>query len=215
MRKARPEDRAALAALMFDQFYEKEELQQQFSGIDPETARRIGPTVLGMGQGYFFSCGDVFVCDAPDGALAGALVGADPRRLSHFDPVGQFLYALRHGKELRDIPRPLLTQIMRNSRPVLQVHSTKWYRRYCGRPYYIAQFAVDKPYRGTGIARDLLEGAIEHAASQGYPAVVLETLSRENVPMYLHFGFKLKQVYTCGDFTEYRLLLPLLSPMSI
>ena len=215
MRKARPEDRAALAALMFDQFYEKEELQQQFSGIDPETARRIGPTVLGMGQGYFFSCGDVFVCDAPDGALAGALVGADPRRLSHFVPVGQFLYALRHGKELRDIPRPLLTQIMRNSRPVLQVHSTKLYRRYCGRPYYIAQFAVDKPYRGTGIARDLLEGAIEHAASQGYPAVVLETLSRENVPMYLHFGFKLKQVYTCGDFTEYRLLLPLLSPMSI
>lgn len=215
MRKARPEDRAALAALMFDQFYEKEELQQQFSGIDPETARRIGPTVLGMGQGYFFSCGDVFVCDAPDGALAGALVGADPRRLSHFGPAGQFLYALRHGKELRDIPRPLLTQIMRNSRPVLQVHSTKWYRRYCGRPYYIAQFAVDKPYRGTGIARDLLEGAIEHAASQGYPAVVLETLSRENVPMYLHFGFKLKQVYTCGDFTEYRLLLPLLSPMSI
>lgn len=215
MRKARPEDRAALAALMFDQFYEKEELQQQFSGIDPETARRIGPTVLGMGQGYFFSCGDLFVCDAPDGALAGALVGADLRRLSHFGPVGQFLYALRHGKELRDIPRPLLTQIMRNSRPVLQVHSTKWYRRYCGRPYYIAQFAVDKPYRGTGIARDLLEGAIEHAASQGYPAVVLETLSRENVPMYLHFGFKLKQVYTCGDFTEYRLLLPLLSPMSI
>ena len=48
MRKARPEDRAALAALMFDQFYEKEELQQQFSGIDPETARRIGPTVLGL-----------------------------------------------------------------------------------------------------------------------------------------------------------------------
>lgn len=211
MRKARKEERAALAALMFDQFYEKDELQQQFSGIAPETAREIGPTVLGLGQGYFFSRGDVFVCDAPDGALAGALVGIDPRRLSHFGPVGQFLYALRHGKALRDIPRPLLTQIMRNSRPVLNVYSTKWYRRYCGRPYYIAQFAVDKPYRGTGIARDLLEGAIEHAASQGYPAVVLETLSRENVPMYLHFGFQLKQVYESGGFTEYRLLLPLLS----
>ena len=74
MRKARQEDRAALAALMFDQFYEKQELQQQFSGIDPETARKIGPTVLSLGQNYFFSRGDVFVCDAPDGSLAGALV---------------------------------------------------------------------------------------------------------------------------------------------
>ncbi len=210
MRRAKREERAALAALMFDQFYDQAELQQQFSGIDPETARKIGPTVLGLGQGYFFSHGDVFVCDAPDGTLAGALVGADPRRLSHFGPIGQFFYALRHGKELNAIPRPLLTQIMRNSRPVMNAHSTRWYRRYCGRPYYIAQFAVDKPYRGTGVARDLLEGAIEYAVSQGYPAVALETLSRANVPMYLHFGFQLKQVHTCGDFTEYRLLLPLL-----
>lgn len=51
MRKARQEECAALAALMFDQFYDKPELQQQFSGIDPETARKIGPTVLSLGQG--------------------------------------------------------------------------------------------------------------------------------------------------------------------
>lgn len=210
MRRAKREERAALAALMFDQFYDQAELQQQFSGIDPETARQIGPTVLGLGQGYFFSHGDIFVSDSPDGTPAGVIAGIDAQRLAHFGPLGQFLYALRHGKELHDIPRPLLTQIMRNSRPVLNVHSTRWYRRYCGRPYYIAQFAVDKPYRGTGVARDLLEGAIEHAVSQGYPAVILETFTRENVRMYMHFGFQLKQVHTCGDFTEYRLLLPLL-----
>ena len=215
MRKASQEECAALAALMFDQFYDKPELQQQFSGIDPETARKIGPTVLSLGQGYYFSHGDVFVCDAPDGTLTGALVGADPRRLSRFGPIGQFFYALGHSRTLRDIPNSLLTQIMRNSRPVMAVHSANWYKRYCGRPYYIAQFGVDQPYRGTGIARELMEGAIEHAVEQGYPAIALETLSRENVPMYLHFGFKLKQVYTCGDFTEYRLLLPLLSPLSI
>ena len=210
MRRAKRDARAALAALMFAQFYEQAELQQQFSGIDPETAREIGPTVLGLGQGYFFTHGDVFVCDAPDGAPAGVIVGADAQQLAHFGPLGQFFYALRHGKELRDIPHSLLGQIMRNSRPVLAAHSTKWYRRYCGRPYYIAQFGVDKPYRGTGVARDLLEGAIEHAASQGYPAVILETFSRENVRMYMHFGFQLKQVQESGDFTEYRLLLPLL-----
>ena len=60
MRRAKRDERAALAALMFDQFYEQAELQQQFSGIDPETAREIGPTVLGLGQGYFFTHGDVF-----------------------------------------------------------------------------------------------------------------------------------------------------------
>ena len=107
---------------------------------------------------------------------------------------------------LRDIPRPLLAQLMRNSRPVMDVHSTNWYKRYCRHPYYIAQFGVDKAHRGSGAARELLDGVIAHAAAQGYSAVVLETLSRENVPMYLHFGFFLKQVYSCGAFTEYRLI---------
>lgn len=209
MRNARPEEHMALAALMFDQFYEKEELQQQFSGIDPQTARQIGPTLLSLGQGYFFAHGDVFVSEAADGSLAGALVGADPRALSRFGPLGQFFYALRHGSILRQIPHALLRQIMRNSRPVMAVHRADWYKRYCPRPYYIAQFAVAKPYRGTGIARDLIEGAIAHAVAHGHPAIALETLSRQNVPMYLHFGFQLKQVYTCGTFTEYRLLLPL------
>ena len=206
MRRARQDERAALAALMFDQFYEKEELQQQFSGVDGQTARRFGPAVLGIGQGYYFTRGDVFVCDGANGTPIGAIVGADPRRLSRFGPLGQLLYALQNGKMLRNIPRPLLAQLTRNSRPVMDVHSTKWYRRYCKHPYYIAQFGVDKTYRGSGAARELLDGVIAYAAAQGYPAVVLETLSRENVPMYLHFGFFLKQVYTCGAFTEYRLL---------
>ena len=34
MRKARQDELPALAALMFDQFYEKEELRQHFSGVD-------------------------------------------------------------------------------------------------------------------------------------------------------------------------------------
>ena len=206
MRKARQEERAALAALMFDQFYEKEELQQQFSGVDEQTARRFGPSMLSLGQGYFFTHGDVFVCEGADGAPIGAIVGADPRRLSRLGPLGQLFYALRNGKMLRTIPRPLLAQLMRNSRPVMEVHSMNWYRRYCKHPYYIAQFGVDKAHRGSGAARELLDGVIAHAAAQGYPAVALETLSRENVPMYLHVGFFLKQVYTCGAFTGYRLI---------
>ena len=135
MRRARQDERAALAALMFDQFYEKEELQQQFSGVDGQTARRFGPAVLGIGQGYYFTRGDVFVCDGANGTPIGAIVGADPRRLSRFGPLGQLLYALQNGKMLRDIPRPLLAQLTRNSRPVMDVHSTKWYRRYCKHPY--------------------------------------------------------------------------------
>ena len=82
MRRARQDERAALAALMFDQFYEKEELQQQFSGVDEQTARRFGPAVLSLGQGYYFARGDVFVCEGADGTPIGAIVGVDPRRLS-------------------------------------------------------------------------------------------------------------------------------------
>ena len=47
------------------------------------------------------------------------------------------------------------------------------------------------------------------AAALGCQTVALETFSRENVPIYLHFGFQLKQVHTCCAFTEYRLLKPL------
>ena len=126
MRRARQDERAALAALMFDQFYEKEELQQQFSGVDEQTARRFGPAVLSLGQGYYFTRGDVFVCEGADGTPIGAIVGADPRRLSRLGPLGQLAYALRSRKLLRDIPRPLLAQLMRNSRPVMEVHSMNW-----------------------------------------------------------------------------------------
>ena len=105
MRRARQDERAALAALMFDQFYEKEELQQQFSGVDGQTARRFGPAVLSIGQGYYFTRGDVFVCDGANGTPIGAIVGADPRRLSRFGPLGQLLYALQNGKMLRSLRR--------------------------------------------------------------------------------------------------------------
>ena len=67
---------------------------------------------------------------------------------------------------------------------------------------FLSKLYLKKQYRGRGCGGKM----IAHAAAQGYPAAVLETLSRENVPMYLHFGFFLKQVYTCGAFTEYRLI---------
>ena len=212
MRQARQEDLPALSALMFEQFYEKEELQQQFAGIEPETARGIGPLVVRLGQGWFFQQGDIFLCDGPDGTLSGELIGADPCRLSQLGPLGQLIYGLRNRKLLRPIPRKLMAQIAKNSRPVMAVHSASWYRRYDPRPYYIAQFAVAQAFRGTGIARTLLDGACRHAAAQGFTSVALETLSRENVPMYLHFGFVLKQVYRQNGFTEYRLIKRLPQP---
>ena len=55
----------------------------------------------------------------------------------------------------------------------------------------------------------VMDGALARAAALGCQTVALETFSRENVPIYLHFGFQLKQVHTCGAFTEYRLLKPL------
>ena len=209
MRKARQDELPALAALMFDQFYEKEELRQQFSGVDMETARQVGPTILSLGQDYFFEHGDVFVCETADGALTGALVGTDPCRRAPLGPLAQIIYLLRRGRALRGIPKRLLAQLTRNSRPVMAVHSMNWYRRYCNRPYYIAQFAVAKAHRGTGVARELMDGALARAAALGCQTVALETFSRETVPIYLHFGFQLKQVHTCGAFTEYRLLKPL------
>ena len=115
----------------------------------------------------------MFVGDGANGTPIGASVGADPRRLSRVGPLGQLLYALQNGKMLRSIPRPLLAQLMRNSRPVMEVHSMNWYRRYCKHPYYIAQFGVDKPHRCSGSARQLLDVVIAHSAAQSSPALAL------------------------------------------
>ena len=78
-----------------------------------------------------------------------------------------------------------------------------WYRRYCNRPYYIAvRCRQGTPWHR---CRPRADGR-RPAAALDCQTVALETFSRENVPIYLHFGFQLKQVHTCGAFTEYRLL---------
>ena len=61
--------------------------------------------------------------------------------------------------------------------------------------------------RGKGIARKMLEELFDYA-SKTNSCIVLETFTESNVPMYKHFGFKVKEFFETEnkELKEYRML---------
>ena len=98
-------------------------------------------------------------------------------------------------------------QLQNNIEPIKEVHSSNWYKKYCKNPYYILQFAIAKDMRGKGIARKMLEELFDYAAKTN-SCIVLETFTESNVPMYEHFGFKVKEFFETEnkELKEYRML---------
>ncbi|EQK98022.1 hypothetical protein G6O67_001285 [Ophiocordyceps sinensis] len=79
---------------------------------------------------------------------------------------------------------------------------------------YIAMLAVSSPFRGRGVATDLVKKAIEAMAKRNADEIVLET-EETNLPamrLYQRLGFlrskKLHRYYLNGN-SAYRLILPL------
>ncbi|KAM4057968.1 acetyltransferase (GNAT) family protein [Hirsutella rhossiliensis] len=82
---------------------------------------------------------------------------------------------------------------------------------------YIAMLAVASPFRGHGVATDLVKKAIEAMAKRNADEIVLET-EETNLPamrLYQRLGFlrskKLHRYYLNGN-SAYRLVLPLKAP---
>ena len=186
---------------MIEQFFEKEELQQMFRGVDEERARKTAENIVACELGYFFRYGDVLVNGSD---LASAAVGIPQRHLSLWK---RLPYALQGGRALKELSKPERGLLKANSRVIQEVHSGNWFRKYCKDPYCFMQFAVGKETRGKGIAREMLESLFLHVRKQ-HGCMVLETLTAPNVPIYEHFGFRLMETYQTqgGELTEYRML---------
>lgn len=93
----------------------------------------------------------------------------------------------------------------------LEVHSS---HSPPSRRGYIAMLAVSSPFRGHGVATDLVKKAIEAMAKRHADEIVLET-EETNLPamrLYQRLGFlrskKLHRYYLNGN-SAYRLVLPL------
>lgn len=190
-----------LCHFLIEQFFEKEELQKMFSGINQDIAKNMAEKLIYYDVAYFFKYGDIFVYDND---ITSVIVGMQSKKISLLKRIP---FALKSNVILRELSKEELNLIKENSKVISEVHSTKWFKKYCKNPYYFLQFAVDKNKRGQGIARKMLENFFEYVSiTNNY--IVLETLTESNVAIYEHFGFETMEVYETRnkELKEYRML---------
>lgn len=201
MRRIKEQELPKLCHFLIEQFFEKEELQKMFSGIDQDVAKNMAEKLLYYDVAYFFKYGDIFVYDND---ITSVIVGMQSKKMSLLKRIP---FALKSNVILRELSKEELSLIKENSKVISEVHSTKWFKKYCKNPYYFLQFAVDKNKRGQGIARKMLENFFEYVSiTNNY--IVLETLTESNVAIYEHFGFETMEVYETRnkELKEYRML---------
>lgn len=201
MRRINENELEKLSEFMIEQFWGKEEMQQMFKGFNKEKGKSIATNILYMELLYFYNKGDIYIFDDD---ITGSIVGIQAKNLFS---IQRILMALKSNKILKSLSKEEKEQLQNNIKPIKEVHSSNWYKKYCKNPYYILQFAIAKDMRGKGIARKMLEELFDYA-SKTNSCIVLETFTESNVPMYEHFGFKVKEFFETGnkELKEYRML---------
>jgi N-acetylglutamate synthase-like GNAT family acetyltransferase len=117
------------------------------------------------------------------------------------------------GYSSKEIPEPLLFEIMQQSSLKLLEHATEeellllqsratleneiipqnWHIKYFdGEVFHLLVVAIDKSLKGTGAFRKLLIPVILSCEKKKMP-IVLETFNPNNIPIYEHFGFQLME----------------------
>ena len=117
------------------------------------------------------------------------------------------------GYSSKEIPEPLLLEIMQQSSSKLLEHATEeellliqsraileneiipqnWHIKYFdGEVFHLLVVAIDKSLKGTGAFRKLLIPVILSCEKKRMP-IVLETFNPNNIPIYEHFGFQLME----------------------
>jgi len=206
MRRARKEELNKISEFLVEQFWGKEELGIVFIGIDPEKARKLSIEFLCLVLKYFYKHGDIFVYDEN---ITGVMAGVDQKKKSFIYRLpliigAGMLFTKGFSKEE--------TKIMNeNEKTIAEVSNKNWFKKHCQEsPYQLAEFAIEKNARGKGICREMLEYLFDHVKTFK-SSIILETHTKENVPLYEHFGFSLMETHESKNkqFTQYRMRKPL------
>ena len=201
MKRIKEADLEKLAEFMIEQFWEKEEMQQMFKGFDEARGKSIA-TKLGFSELlYIQKKGDIFIFDDN---ITGAIVGIEAKKLL---TIQRILLALKSNKILDELSKEEIDLLKENTKLIKEVHSSNWFKKYNKTPYYFAQFGIAKNKRSQGIARKMLEPFFEYVSTTNN-YIVLETLTKSNVPIYEHFGFEIMEVYETKnkELKEFRML---------
>ena len=207
MRRIKESELKKLSEFIIEQFWEKEEMQQMFKGFNEKRAKKIATNLSYSELLYMYKKGDIFIYDDN---ITGAIIGIDPKKLL---TIQRLFIALKSNKILKELSKEEINLLKENTILIKEVHSSKWFKKYCKNPYYFAQFGIEKEKRGQGIARKMLEKFFEYV-KQNYNYIVLETLTDSNVAMYEHFGFEIKEIVETKnkELKEYRMIKKLDCP---
>ena len=151
MRRINENELEKLSEFMIEQFWEKEEMHQMFKDFNKEKGKSIASNILYMELLYFYKKGDIYIFNDD---ITGAIVGIQAKNLFS---IQRILVALKSNKILKSLSKEEKELLQNNIKPIEEVHSSNWYKKYCKNPYYILQFAIAKDMRGKGIARKMLE----------------------------------------------------------
>ncbi|MCL2163890.1 MAG: GNAT family N-acetyltransferase [Oscillospiraceae bacterium] len=204
MRNIRKDELRSLSVFIAEQFYEIEPFQTAMEGIEPEKAKRL------IAEKYYwqlshslFGHADIFVGGEDVNSV---IIGIDAKGKMLFNYASFLINLIRIAFKMCSKSERKL--IMRNLRPIKEVQSTKWFKKYSKvAPYYLALFAIEKSSRGSGLCREMLEYSFNRAKTIS-SCITLETHSKDNAAMYEHFGFELVESIEApnGMFCEYRMI---------
>lgn len=117
----------------------------------------------------------------------------------------QLISSFPFRKILKALPKDDRKRLLEKNKQVAEIHhSIPWHKKYSKNSYYIAQIAVAKEAKGTGVMRKLIAPILADCQKKKMD-VVLETMTEANIPIYEHFGFELAEVHQSQNvpYSEY------------
>ena len=206
MRRISRNEIRPLSAFLAEQFYETEPFQSAMKGIDPDKAKQlITEKYYEQLSHFLYERSAIFVSDRN---INGMIMGVDSKNKMVYS-YAPFIFDLII-KAFVLCSRGERRRILQNMKPLRELSTANWAKKYCHEaPYILAIIAIDKTSRGTGLCREMLEFFFDYAKTASTSHyITLETYTRENVPLYEHFGFRLaeKKTIADGSITEYRMI---------
>lgn len=197
MRKATIDDVPKITDFIYDQFSNLEYFL--FLTEDIENAEELMKKIIAAELPLFINYGDIQLYGDP---LIGIISSIPSKEFTLFR---QFINSLSTRKVLKAMPKTDRKRFMQKIKFVGEIHHPiPWHKKISKNSYYIAQIAVAKEAKGTGLLRKMLTPILEDCQKKQID-IVLETLTEDNVPIYQHFDFELVEQHHSANvpFDEY------------
>jgi len=187
MRRATTNDLPKIVDFIYERFSNLEHFNFLTEHID--TSEDLLKKFIQAEIALFLKYGEVQIYGNP---ITGVISSIPSKE---FTLLRQFIASLSTRKILKEIPKADQKQLLKQNKRIAEIHYAKpWHKKYSKNSYYVAQIAVAKEAKGTGIMRKMLTPIMEDCQKKGVD-IVLETMTEANIPIYEHFGFELAELH--------------------